>query len=371
MIFLAGHATRIEGKVYEFPTVILLEVLEKQKKDFFYLRHAIDGKAFSQLFQYKGGQLVGEYTVPSFRWFSVARYVSEILSTTLIGLIFRRVSGPITFIGIDPLNALAGIILRKLGLARKTIFYAVDYSPRRFSLSWLNSLYLQVDCFAALHSDQVWNVSSRIQAIRRKQGVLKDRNILVPNTPVSSHTLNQQKKIKHSLVSVGIIDKQLDFPNLFLAVKSLRKIFPEITVTIIGNGPLLTALQDQVKQLRLQKQVRFLGYQTHQKTLQYIAQHSVGLALYTGEWNFNYYGDSMKCREYFQYGLPVLTTDTHSTVEDIQKAEAGIVIQPTVEEYITGISQLFRQQSKYSQNAYRLAKKYQDIHAKLLLSLEQ
>ena len=37
-----------------------------------------------------------------------------------------------TFIGIDVLNALAGLMLKKIGRVEKVIFYAMDFTPRRF-----------------------------------------------------------------------------------------------------------------------------------------------------------------------------------------------------------------------------------------------
>src|SRR3989344_8307597 len=75
----------------------------------------------------------------------VLKSIFEISNSIFISLQFK----PDLFIGIDPLNALAGIILRKLHLIKKTIFYCVDYTPTRFHNKFVNSIYLWCDRICA------------------------------------------------------------------------------------------------------------------------------------------------------------------------------------------------------------------------------
>src|SRR6185369_4923209 len=55
------------------------------------------------------------------------------------------------FIGLEAINALAGVILRKCKKVKKVIYYVSDYSPNRYKQKWFNDLYLWLDRQAAMH----------------------------------------------------------------------------------------------------------------------------------------------------------------------------------------------------------------------------
>ena len=82
----------------------------------------------------------------------------EVINTIFFGFLYHAD----IYIAIDPLNALPGVFLKKLGLVKKTIFYSVDYTPTRFENVFLNAAYQKIDKFCAKFSDEVWNVSLRI-----------------------------------------------------------------------------------------------------------------------------------------------------------------------------------------------------------------
>ena len=75
------------------------------------------------------------------------------------------------FVGIDNLNALAGIFLRKLGAVRRVAYYVIDYTPRRFANPLLNRLYHWIDRTCVRHADVIWNLSSRMHKVRARQGL--------------------------------------------------------------------------------------------------------------------------------------------------------------------------------------------------------
>ena len=74
------------------------------------------------------------------------------------------------FIGADNLNALSGIILKKIGRLNKVIFYAIDFVPNRFNNPVLNKIYHRVEKFAVYKSDSVWNLSDVMRKEREKRG---------------------------------------------------------------------------------------------------------------------------------------------------------------------------------------------------------
>ena len=71
------------------------------------------------------------------------------------------------FVGIDPLNAFVGIILKKIGYAKKVIYYGIDFVPIRFESKIINSLFHFLEAYCVKNSDEVWNVSDRIKEGRQ------------------------------------------------------------------------------------------------------------------------------------------------------------------------------------------------------------
>jgi glycosyltransferase involved in cell wall biosynthesis len=135
---------------------------------------------------------------------------------------------------------------------------------------------------------------------------------------------------------------------------------------IIGNGPMESEYKEYVKNNGLEENIKFFGHLDHGMALEEISKSGIGLALYNGNWNFNYYGDSMKCREYFCFGLPVITTDTHSTVDDIRRGGAGIVCAMDSDSYSRAITSILENYDYYSNNSKKLSECYVGLHAKIL-----
>lgn len=201
-------------------------------------------------------------------------------------------------------------------------------------------------------------------------GAEKNKNLFVPNMPAAGYKKYLKNiRNKFQLITLGIIDKQLDFINLFDAISELKNEYPGISLKIIGNGPKEEKYRQYILKNNLQNNVVFLGYLNHQDALKEISQSGIGLALYNGKWGFNYYGDSMKCREYFCFGLPVITTDTHSTVDEIKKNSAGIICKTQKDSYKQAIIKILKNYKKYSNSSVALAKKYDNIHMKLISKL--
>lgn len=365
MIITTSHASFIDGKIYEAPANTLVEILKNKKEKFIFIRHSMDGNLSSILYYYEGGNIISEKKMFVISKLSVLRYITEIIST-FFHFLFAKQDNTV-YIGVDPLNCFTGIMLKKVGKVKKVVFYTADYSPNRFKNPLLNSVYHLLDRFCVRNSDEVWSVSSRIHKVREKIGISQERNIFVPNVPSDEYEKYvNNRKAEHQLITLGLLGDQLDFIGIFDAVKELKNTYPDIVLKIAGNGPKEEEYKKYIKDNNLEEQVKFLGHLNHDTALSEISQSSIGLALYNGKWSFNYYGDSMKCREYFCFGLPVITTDTHSTVDDVRDNKAGVVCKMDKNDYIQAIIDIFTHYQEYSQNSYSLSKKYDNIHTKLL-----
>lgn len=285
----------------------------------------------------------------------------EILNTFLRLILYR----PNIFVGIDPLNAFPGVLARKIGLIRKTIFYCVDYTPKRFKNKLLNSIYLWMDKFCAINSDSVWNVSRRIIDFRKKQGIFESKIKFVPNSPVFKDCpkVPPFKIDKNKIIMVAGLTHSPALDIALKAIKEISKKYSNVYLSVIGTGSYQEKLADKIQKMKLSKKVNLMGQLTNRRLLKEVSKSAVAMAIYTFPKKFSwlYYGDSKKAREYLACGTPVIITNVVGTSLDIEKYEAGIVIKPNARELEKAIEKMINDnefRSKCRKNAFRLAKDY-------------
>lgn len=278
-------------------------------------------------------------------------------------IIFLARDKPDLVIAIDPLNAFAALIAKKLGISGKVVFYTADYTPFRFSNKFLNWLYHAIDGFCIKNADSVWNVSTRIVERRREQGVPEEKNLYVPNAPSFkvSRRLSPQKVDRYNLMMITGITHSPAFSMVIEALSELIDKHPKIKLSLIGAGPYEEELKRKVANSLLRGHVEFLGQLDHETLLKTLPKGGLGLVVYTSDYSWINYGDSMKAREYLLSGLPTIITDVVSTADDIQKYNAGIVVKPDKKEIAIAIDKLIKDHDFWKEcrgNAIRLARDF-------------
>lgn len=366
MIVTTSHAALRDGYIQEAPANTIVESLKIMKTPFIFIRHSINGTLKSKAHIYESNRCEERILLPFPIKISILRYLLEILSTInfFIFGVGRREEVDV-FIGVDPLNAITGLILKKLKIANKVIFYSVDFSDTRFKNKFINFIYFKIDDYCMKNADEVWSVSSRIVNLRKSKGLENSRNIFVPNVPSDEYKKYVKNcKDKLCMITLGKIDTQLEYSKVFTTIRKMKKKYPNIKFKIVGSGPLEALCKNQCRDLGIEKNVIFMGNLKHGRALEEISKSGIGVALYSGieSWSFNYYGDSMKCREYFCFGLPVLTTDTHSTVDDIRNHKAGLIVENEEKDYVSELEDIIENYDKFSKNSYNLARIYNGVH---------
>lgn len=367
-IVFASHVALINGKEYDGIGNVLKTTLNSLIDNYVFVRNSIDGKLPSEVQYFESGKIANVYNLRVASWLGPLRYASEYYKTVKY---FSRHSEAIdAYVAIDPLNALSAIRLKNKGKVKKVIFYTADYSPKRFGNLLLNYIYHAIDKYCVKRADEVWSVSTRICEVRRDMGLSEERNIFVPNVPpVEYDKYRNNTHNKYELITTGIIDDQLDFEGTIKALPELLKEYPALRFTIVGNGPAEEKLKQLATDFGIEERVEFTGRLPLDQALARQSTAGIGLALYTGIWGFNYYGDSTKCREYCNFGLPVISTDTHATVDELREYQAGVVVSRSSEDYIASVRDILNNYDKYSLNASKLGKKYSGIHHRLLNEL--
>lgn len=270
-------------------------------------------------------------------------------------------------IGLESINAMAGVVLKKIGFVKKVVYYVSDYSPIRYKKGWFNQIYLILDRLACQNSDFIWDVSPAMLPARINAGLNIKKIapvILVPNAlfPKQINYLPQKKVTPFSLVYAGTLGKE-NGPDL--AIKSLAKvikIIPKVTLHLYGGGEAdLKRLKKLVAELRATKAVFFHGFISDPvKLSDKIKSYSLGLAPYRAiPGDPRWWADATKIRLYLGAGMPVITTHVPPLGKELTKERAGLVVKDNPESFSQAIVSVFKNKNLYSKlrsNAIRKAR---------------
>ena len=275
---------------------------------------------------------------------------------SVIDFAIRRKGQFNLFIGFESINALAGIILKKLGKIEKVVYYVSDFSPHRYKQNWFNKLYLWLDKLAATYADATWNVSMAMVEARKKLGYdIKKLSpqIFAPNAFFKNEIkfLPFEKTKPYSLIYAGTLGLE-NGPDL--TIESMPKIiakFPRATLTIAGGGRSDDEiyLKKLIKKLKLEKNVNLVGFiPTNKKLYSLVRQHWLSIAPYKAIPNsVRWYADAVKIRMSLACGLPVITTQVPPNGKLVEKAGAGIVTKDNSGDIANALIKIFSDKNMY------------------------
>ncbi|MBI2268241.1 MAG: glycosyltransferase [Candidatus Blackburnbacteria bacterium] len=255
----------------------------------------------------------------------------------------------------ESINALAGIVLRKLRKVRRVVYYVSDYSPERYKPKWFNDLYLWLDRYAATHSDFIWDVSLAMMPARIKVGLDPQKAtpvIHVPNAlfPKQINYLPTSRIIPNSLVFVGTLGK-INGPDLAIkALKIVLKSIPSTSLHIYGSGePDMTRLKKLTEKLKLNNKVIFHGFISNQvKLSKETSMYAIGLAPYLAvPGSPRWWADATKIRLYLAAGVPVITTQVPPLGKEIERDEAGVIAKDNPQEQAEAVLKLLKDKKTY------------------------
>lgn len=273
------------------------------------------------------------------------------------------------FIGFESINALAGIIAKKLGKIKKVVYYVSDFSPKRYKTGWFNRLYLWLDKFAVYNADATWNVSPAMPEVRKKMGYNKERmspQILAPNAFFKNEikALPLSKTTPYSLIYAGTLGLENGPDIAIKAMPHIIKKFPRATLTIAGSGKSQdeNLIKDLIKRLGLEKNINFVGFvPTNKELFALVRKHSISVAPYKNtSGSVRKYADAVKIRMSIACGLPVVTTQVPPNGKLAQDVGAGIITKDRPKDIAKAIINIFSNSTLYRKmrlNAIKAAKK--------------
>lgn len=320
--------------------------------------------------KYENGNLVKKYRLSAILYFPIYLYcrmekkgltrvsykMRDFFSVIFIALTQKENYD--LFIGLEGINTLAGIILKKLGKVKVVAYYVSDYSPNRFSKfekKLFNTLYLWLDRFCVEHADFTWDVSSAMQEGRLKNGLNPKKKYRVIHAanglfPSQIKSLPISKRTPNSLVYLGTLEPDFGVELAIKAFKEVKSKYTKAILRIIGGGKELPTLKRLAQKLKLRNSVIFYGFVGDNDEAARIVRTSyVGLAPYRAfPESVRWYGDAGKIRQYLASGLPVVTTHVPPLGRYMVEQGAGIMVKDTVKDFSDGIIRLLSDRALYA-----------------------
>ena len=266
------------------------------------------------------------------------------------------------YVGVDPINALAGLILRSLGRVRQVVFYETDYVVQRYSNRLLNRSYLALDAYVARHADYVWNVTPAMTAARTRAGYPPEQlaqQVMVPvgTFPEQIHALPYDHLTPGHIVYAGGFSEQNGVWSLLKAATEVCRRVPLARFTILGWGgsSIEAAMRRFIAEHSLQDRVKMPGFfSDHRAVEAIISQSWLGVAPFKDlAYSIKRNGDVSKLRMYLSCGVPVITTDVTYLAGEIARRGAGVVIKDDERRLAEAIITLIEDRAKHRQ--YRAA----------------
>lgn len=326
---IATHATEVSG-----PPDALIQYLKERTYWLLVIRFPLSANdKFSPYYEvYKQGCSIEKKAFPISLKPFILNYFRDI-SLTIFWSFLAKSRYKIhfnSFFGCNNLLTVAGLFVKKVLKVDYLVFYAIDYSDKRFGNQLLNKIYLGLDKFAATKASFVWSNTNRTRAIRKQQGVKDKANLYVPNGVFleSISTTNEKFSIQRKPVLLeyhGTITETKGIQNVMYALEKLKEL--DFEFHIIGSGDFEQNLKEIAANSSISEKIKFLGRFSNYDTLQLLSNYDLSVALINAKDDYVRYCDPMKVKEALVSNLPVLISSVPEVAEFIQQNNLGIVVE--------------------------------------------
>lgn len=345
-------------------------LLESNVLSMMYIGHPLyykQGRPGSTSEEYQNGTLIRKRQLSNRKMNTLLSYVIHAL-LSLFWILCTKGKWD-TMICLDNLNCFVGLLLRKFHKVHTVIYYSIDFTPQRFSNTYMNTFYHYIEKLCVKSADLTWNISPRIAEGREKllnmPKAIYTKQITVPvgvwtaQIPHLKHEAIQP----HRMVYAGSLSPHQGIQLALEAMPAIVKKVPDLKFKIIGIGEYEQTLKELANKLDISQYVDFLGYfEKHEDVDKELITCGVSVAMYNEELSkWSYYADPSKIKSYLACGLPVITTSLTYIAPILEEKKCGIVIPYNKEDLAQAIIRLLtdsKLHKMYRNNAIQYSKEF-------------
>lgn len=265
------------------------------------------------------------------------------------------------FFTVNAFIAWTGLILKKLGLVQRTLFWVWDYYPpvhKSRMVMFMRSMYWQFDKPASNNSDRTIYLNHRMVNVRKKLKILAfgEKPLIVPIGTKTVHTTAGRDKF--AFVFLGVLKQSQGLDLFFDSLPSVKRISSLFSLHIIGGGPDESHYRRRAQTAAIP--VYFHGYQASDTKVDTILSRcGIGIATYVPDSsNVSYWGEPSKIKRYLSLGIPVITTDVFEFSGEIAQSKCGIVISYHPKDFVRALRVMVSNYRKFRSAAQKVARQY-------------
>jgi glycosyltransferase involved in cell wall biosynthesis len=153
---------------------------------------------------------------------------------------------------------------------------------------------------------------------------------------------------------IGVIRKEQGLDLLFSYLRENEN----LSLEVVGDGYHLQYYKKLARKLKLTKKVKFFG--VVEDFSEIFKKWDIGVAPYKySENNLSRYAEPTKIKDYLSYGLPVITTKATYFAGEIDKYEAGVVIDDNIESFAGAVDKITKSYKNFLEGVSKLVDKYE------------
>ncbi|HBP51572.1 MAG: Glycosyltransferase [Candidatus Woesebacteria bacterium GW2011_GWE1_45_18] len=292
--------------------------------------HSVDGSIKIRL--YRRGRLIKEQkSLIKFYRPECLSYIKDIIVGVVYGLKFCRASD--LFVGTPNILVLVGLLLKKMGIVKRVVYYQIDYTPIRYKNRFLNNLYFLIDKYVCYKCDEVWSLTQEMISKKSEDkgwdiNKIKYRLVPIGNDSDRFKTIDWSKCVDNRIIYFGGIYKNKGAELFVPIAKSLiKRNFKSFIIECLGGGE-VDDLKNEIKKNHLEKYFIVHGQIENKEDAENIMQKgAIALAPYYPEDrnNFSYYSDPGKIKDYLACGLPVVATAVPPIAKLLEAKGVGLI----------------------------------------------
>jgi len=299
----------------------------------------------------------------------ILSYILDVPITLVFFLAARRRYD--LYVATGQLVVLLGLVLRKLGLVKRVVFWTLDYFPETFRNGLMRRLYLKLDRWCVLRADYVWNITEAIGTSRQRyvtadaQSVKRMYTVPHPIDESEFRVARIEEVHKFGILysGAGLASPEWGFDLIVQAFPAIIRAFPEIFVTITSYQAIPRSVLHTLEEMDIARHFRILGYVSDPDEYSLVVQrHRIGLATYAPiAGSFKRFADPSRVKSYIARGLPVVITRVPPIAREVEEFGAGVVIDYRADDLVQAVVKLIGDSAFYEscrQNAIRLARTY-------------
>ncbi len=185
------------------------------------------------------------------------------------------------------------------------------------------------------------NSEYTLSLLKNVELIGKPQTIVYPCANVVGDAENIDYKIEH-IISVGRLVPRKGHYNLILAIDQLKDKYPNLSCTIVGDGPERERLQSLIQERGLMDKVTLTGRLADEELVSEYKKASLFVLPANEDTSGDVEGFGIVFLEAASFGLPCITGKSGGVGESVINNETGIVLEEnTVDSLVEAIEKMF------------------------------